>query len=205
MLDGERFNVLTHLAGTLLAVCGSAVLITLAARGGDPWKIVSLSVYGAMLSALYATSTLYHGTSGALKKIMRKFDHCVIYLLIAGSYTPFTLVTLRGPIGWSLFGTIWGLAAAGIVQEIWIAKGARISSLVIYVLMGWLALGAIVPLSSALSRNGVIWLITGGIVYTIGIGFYVRDERIPHGHGIWHLFVLGGSVCHYSAIAFDVL
>lgn len=205
MVHGERLNVVTHLAGTVLAICGSAILVVLAARGGDPWKMVSLSVYGIMLSILYATSTLYHGSCGAAKNVMRKVDHCAIYLLIAGSYTPFTLVTLRGALGWSLFGTIWGLAAVGIVQEIWLAKGARISSLVIYVAMGWLALGAIMPLSSALSRNGLVWLIAGGIVYTVGIVFYALDERIPHGHGVWHLFVLGGSACHYSAIAFHVL
>jgi hemolysin III len=205
MQFGERFNVITHLAGTLLAVCGSAFLIVLAARGGDPWKIVSLSVYGVMLSVLYTTSTLYHGVGGSAKNVLRKFDHCAIYLLIAGSYTPFTLVTLRGSLGWSLFGTIWALAAIGIAQEIWLARGARISSLIIYVAMGWLALVAIVPLSATLSRNGLVWLIAGGMVYTIGIVFYALDERIPHGHGIWHLFVLGGSACHYSAIAFDVL
>lgn len=205
MVHGERLNVVTHLAGTVLAICGSAILILLAARGGDPWKVVSVSVYGAMLSALYVISALYHGTRGPAKDIMRKVDHCAIYLLIAGSYTPFTLVTLRGGLGWSLFGTIWGLAAVGIAQEIWLARGARISSLVIYLAMGWLALGAIVPLSALLSRTGLAWLIAGGVVYTIGIVFYALDKRIPHGHGVWHLFVLGGSACHYSAIAFHVL
>ena len=123
-----------------------------------------------------------------------------LYLLIAGSYTPFVLVTLRGAWGWSLFGAVWGLALLGIVQEIWFAKGARLLSLAIYVLMGWLALIAIVPLISALTLAGFAWLAAGGLLYTIGIIFYVNDTKIRHGHGVWHLFVLGGSVCHYIAV-----
>ena len=205
MYYGERFNSISHLVGAVMAAIGSVLLIVLAARLGDPWKIVSVSIYGAMLLALYVGSTLYHSVRGAAKDALRKFDHCAIYLLIAGSYTPFSLVTLRGAWGWSLFGAVWGLALLGIVQEIWFAKGARLLSLAIYVLMGWLALVAIEPLISALTLAGFAWLAAGGLLYTTGIIFYVRDEKMRHGHGIWHLFVLGGSACHYFAVLLYVV
>ncbi len=201
MYYGEKFNSITHLVGAVLAMVGAVLLVVLASRLGDPWKIVSFSVYGAMLLALYVFSTLYHSVRGAgAKNVLKKFDHCAIYLLIAGTYTPFALVTLRGPWGWSLFGVVWGLALVGIVQEIWLAKGARIGSLVIYVLMGWLAVIAIMPLITALTWPGFLWLAGGGLFYTIGIYFYATDHRVRHGHGVWHLFVLGGSFCHYMAI-----
>jgi len=183
-----------------LAAVGATVLIVSSARLGDPWKIVSFSIYGAMLLLLYTVSALYHSLRGRIKDVFRKFDHCAIYLLIAGSYTPFTLVSLRGPLGWSLFGVAWGLALVGIVQEIWLAKGARILSLVIYVMMGWLALAAIMPLIAALTWGGFIWLAAGGLLYTGGIVFYATDHRVRHGHGVWHLFVLAGSACHYFAV-----
>ena len=200
MYYGERLNSTTHLMGAVLAAAGTAVLVVLAARLGDPWKIVSFSVYGCMLFALYALSTIYHSTRGRLKRVFRKLDHCSIYLLIAGTYTPFTLVTLRGAWGWSLFGVIWGLAALGIVQETWLGKGTRVLSLVIYVLMGWLSVIAIKPLIAALTPPGFAWLAAGGLFYTGGIVFYALDEKLQHGHGIWHLFVLAGSVSHYLAI-----
>ena len=200
MYYGERFNSSTHLMGAVLAAAGAAVLVVLAARLGDPWKIVSFSVYGVMLFALYALSTLYHSTRGKVKRVFRKLDQCSIYLLIAGTYTPFTLVSLRGAWGWSLFGVIWGLAALGIAQEAWLGKGARILSLVIYVLMGWLSVIAIKPLLAALTPAGFAWLAAGGLFYTGGIIFYALDEKLRHGHGIWHLFVLAGSASHYLAI-----
>lgn len=205
MYYGEKFNSISHLIGVVLAATGSVLLIVLAARLGDPWKIVSFSIYGAMLLTLYVGSTLYHSARGPAKDVLRKFDHCAIYLLIAGTYTPFVLVTLRGPWGWSLFGAVWSLAVLGIVQEIWFAKGARLLSLAIYVLMGWLALVAIMPLIAALTLAGFAWLAAGGLLYTIGIIFYVYDKRIRHGHGVWHLFVLGGSVCHYFAVLLYVV
>lgn len=204
MYYGEKFNSITHLVGTVFATAGAVLLIVLAARTGDPWKIVSFSIYGAMLLMLYLTSTLYHSVHGRAKDVLRKFDHCAIYLLIAGSYTPFTLVSLRGAWGWSLFGSVWGLALLGIAQEIWFAKGARVLSLVIYILMGWLAVIAITPLIAALSWGGFMWLAAGGLFYTVGIIFYATDERLRHGHGVWHLFVLGGSICHYLAVLFYV-
>jgi hemolysin III len=200
MYYGERFNSISHLTGAALAATGTVALIVLASRLGDPWKIVSFSVYGAMLVFLYVSSTLYHSLRGRGKDVLRKFDHCAIYLLIAGTYTPFTLVSLRGTMGWSLFGTVWGLALLGIVQEIWLARGMRIMSLAIYVLMGWLALIAVSPLLAALGRDGFAWLAAGGLLYTVGIVFYATDERLRHGHGVWHLFVLGGSACHYVTV-----
>lgn len=204
MYRGERFNGYTHLAGTVLAIAGAAVLVSLAALKADPWRIVSFSVYGASLVLLYLTSTLYHSTRGRTKRVFRKLDHCSIYLLIAGTYTPFALVTLNGGWGWSLFGAIWGLAALGMVQELWLARGARPASLAIYVLMGWLALVAMSPLLDALAWGGLAWLVAGGLVYTVGIVFYVYDERFRHWHGVWHLFVLAGSGTHYAAIVLFV-
>ena len=200
MHHGERLNGGTHLIGAVLAVIGAAALVVLAARQGDPWKIVSFSVYGAMLLALYTVSTLYHSTHGKAKDVFRKLDHCSIYLLIAGTYTPFTLVTLRGAWGWSLFGSVWGLAFLGIAQEAWLAKGPRILSVVIYVVMGWLSVIAVKPLLATLTPAGFAWLAAGGMFYTGGIVFYALDEKLRHGHGIWHLFVLAGSVSHYVAI-----
>ena len=201
MYHGERFNSISHLVGAALALVGSVLLIGLATRLGDPWKIVSFSVYGTMLVTLYVFSTLYHSVRGTgAKNVLRKFDHCSIYLLIAGTYTPFALVSLRGGWGWWLFGVIWGLALLGIVQEIWFARGARVLSLVIYVLMGWLAMAVVSPLWHALTPAGFAWLAAGGACYTLGIIFYATDHKVRHGHGLWHLFVLAGSICHFLAV-----
>lgn len=200
MYYGEKFNSISHTAGALLALVGGVSLVTVAAHGGDPWKIVSFSVYSASLLILYLTSTLYHSVRGGAKDVLRKLDHCAIYLLIAGSYTPFTLVTLRGPWGWSMFGAVWGLAVLGILQELTIAKGARVMSLVIYLLMGWLAVVGIVPLIAALTWDGFWWLAAGGLFYTVGIVFYATDHKVRHGHGVWHLFVLAGSICQFMAV-----
>lgn len=205
MVAGERFNSITHLVGAVLALVGTTVLVTQSALQADPWKIVGFSVYGAMLVTLYLASTLYHALRGRAKAVFKKLDHCSIYLLIAGSYTPFALVSLRGPWGWSLLGAVWGLAVLGIVQEHWLARGARVLSLVIYVLMGWLALVAVMPLWQALTPAGFAWLAAGGACYTLGIGFYATDHKLRHGHGIWHLFVLAGSSCHFVTMAFYVV
>ncbi len=201
MYRGERFNGYTHLVGAVLALAGATMLVVAAALRADPWRIVTFSVYGATLVLLYLASTIYHSTRGRAKAVWRKLDHSAIYLLIAGTYTPFALVALRGPWGWSLFGVAWGLAAVGIVQEVWLARGARVVSLAIYLLMGWTALAAIGPLANALSWAGLAWVAAGGLVYTAGIVFYVYDERFRHWHGIWHLFVMGGSAVHFAAIA----
>ena len=200
MVPGERFNSVSHLVGAVLALAGMAVLIVIAARHGDPWKIVSFSVYGACLFSLYAFSTLYHSLRHRAKAVFRKLDHLAIYLLIAGTYTPFALVTLRGGWGWSLFGAIWGLAAAGMALEFLPRRGARILPVVIYVLMGWFVLVALKPLLRALPWAGFVWLLLGGLFYTFGIVFYGLDAKLRHAHGVWHLFVLAGSVSHYLAI-----
>jgi hemolysin III len=201
MYHGERFNSISHLVAAGLAVIGAASLVTIALQQGDPWKVVSFSIYGSMLVNLYFFSTLYHSVRGhRAKAVLQKFDHCSIYLLIAGTYTPFALVSLHGLLGWWLLGGIWALALVGIVQEIWFVKGARVLSLVIYLLMGWLALVAVVPLWNALTPSGFLWLAAGGVFYTAGIYFYVADSRIRHGHGLWHLFVMGGSACHFYTV-----
>ncbi len=206
MERGEKLNTYTHLAGALLALIGAVVLLVLGALSGDVWKIVSFSIYGATLVLLYSFSTLYHNAAqGRFKSFMQKVDHISIYLLIAGSYTPFTLVSLRGPWGWSLFGVVWGLALLGMVQELWLAKKTRRLSMVIYILMGWVALVAVVPLINVLSWAGFLWVAAGGLSYTIGIIFFLNDEKFPHWHGIWHLFVIAGSVLHYCAIVLYVV
>lgn len=200
MYHGERFNSISHLAGALLAIVGTVVLIVLGATQGDAWKVVSFSIYGATLILLYLSSTLYHSTRGWAKNVFRKLDHAAIYLLIAGTYTPFTLVTLGGGWGWSLFGVIWGLAIFGVVQDLTLAGKKRTLSLYLYLGMGWVAMIGVVPLIEALSWSGFLWIIAGGLVYSVGTIFYFYDERFKHWHGIWHLFVLGGSAIHYVAI-----
>ena len=205
MYYGERFNAWTHLVGTVLSVTGAIILVVMAAAMGDPWKVVSVSIFGASLILLYSASTLYHSLRGRAKIILRKLDHLSIYLLIAGTYTPFCLVTLRGAWGWSLFGVVWGLALLGMLQEIKPRSEARIMSLVIYAVMGWVIVVAIEPLLDHLEIAGFVWLAAGGLLYTIGIVFYAFDSRFRHWHGIWHLFVLGGSLAHYVAIAFYVI
>jgi hemolysin III len=204
MYYGERFNGYSALAGAVLALAGAVGLIVAASLRADPWRIVAFSIYGASLVLLYGVSTLYHSSRGRAKEVWRKLDHCAIYVLIAGTYTPFTLVTLNGAWGWTLFGVVWGLALFGIVQELTIAKGARSLSLVTYLVMGWIALVAAVPLLQAISWTGLAWLAAGGVVYTVGIVFYQYDERFRHWHGIWHLFVLGGSAVHYAAVVIFV-
>ena len=205
MYYGERLNSITHLAGAMLAAIGTVVLVVLTARTGDAWKIVGCSVYGATLCVLYGTSTSYHSLRGRWKSVLRKLDHCAIYILIAGTYTPFALVTLRGPWGWTLFGLAWGLAAVGIAQEFIFGKGARRLSVLIYVVMGWMSVVALAPLAKSLGSGGLAWLVGGGVLYTGGIAFYLLDERVRHFHGVWHLFVLGGSVAHFIAIVYYVV
>ena len=199
MHHGERFNSFTHLTGLVLAVAGAALLITKSSLQGDAWKIVGSSIFSASMVLLYGASTLYHSVRGKAKRVLVKFDHCAIYLLIAGTYTPFALVTLRGPWGWSLFGVVWGLAALGIVKELCFGRD-RFPSVPLYLAMGWLAVVAAVPLMRELANAGLFWLIAGGVLYTTGVLFYANDERWRHAHGIWHLFVLAGTACHYVAV-----
>ena len=205
MYYGERFNAWTHLVGALLAVTGAAWLLSTALASGDGWQVFSVSVYGATLVMLYSISTLYHSLRGRIKGVLRKLDHLSIYLLIAGSYTPFCLISLRGPWGWSLFGIVWTLAVVGMLQEIKPRSEARILSLVIYAVMGWIVIVAIKPLLANLGLAGFLWLAAGGIFYTVGIIFFAFDERFRHWHGIWHLFVIAGSLMHFIAVLFYVL
>lgn len=205
MYYGEKLNAWTHLIGAVLALVGSVVLIVVAAQSGDPWKVVSVSIYSVTLVLLYSFSALYHSFRGRAKDILRALDHQGIYLLIAGSYTPFCLVTLRGPWGWSLLAVVWSLAVLGGVQELWQKSEARILSLVIYIAMGWVVVVALIPLVHALGTAGFIWLAAGGVFYTTGIVFYALDTRLAHAHGVWHLFVMAGSTAHYVAILYYVL
>ncbi len=205
MYHGERFNSISHLVGAALALAALVVLVVFASLQGDPWKIVSFSIYGATLFLLYTFSTLYHSLRGRAKIIFQKLDHVAIYLLIAGSYTPFTLVTLRGVWGWSLFAIVWGLAILGIVLDCLHRDGPRVYQMVIYLLMGWVVLVALYPLLQNLPTGGMILLVLGGLCYTGGMVFYAVDEKMNHAHGIWHLFVLAGSVSHFLAISLYVL
>lgn len=199
MYHGEKLNAWTHLVGAVLSVLGALWLLLLASASGDIWKIISVAIYGVTLVVLYSASTLYHSVRGPVKRRLQKLDHLSIYLLIAGSYTPFCLVTLRGPWGWSLFGTVWGLALIGMLQEIKPRSEARVLSLVIYAVMGWIVLVAVKPLLAALGPAGFAWLAGGGVLYTVGIYFFANDHRF-HWHGIWHLFVMAGSLLHFVAI-----
>ncbi len=205
MYHGEKLNAWTHLVGAVLACIGAVWLLVLASLDGEPRKIVSVAIYGVTLILLYSISTLYHSLQGPAKVLMRKLDHLSIYLLIAGSYTPFCLITLHGPWGWSLFGIVWGLAAIGMLQEIKPRSEARVLSIVIYAVMGWIVLVAIEPLIAALGTTGFAWLAGGGVLYTVGIIFFAYDSRFRHWHGIWHLFVMAGSLTHFIAVLFYVL
>lgn len=200
MYAGERFNSITHLIGTILAIAGTSVLVTLAAKKDEPLALVALSVYGAMMIVMYLSSTLYHVVRGPAKRLFHVFDHCAIYLLIAGTYTPFTLLTLRGAVGWWLFATIWSLALAGILKDVFFHGRFRVASVILYLLMGWLVVVAFGPLRERLAMAGILWLAAGGLIYTLGIPFYALTKRVAHTHGVWHLCVIAGSVCHYIAV-----
>ena len=196
----EIANAITHGIGLLLSIAGFVMLLVLAALRGTAWHIVACSIYGATLICLYTASTLYHAViSPRVKRALRIFDHSAIYLLIAGTYTPFLLVSLRGPWGWSLFGVIWGLALAGVLFKFWFVERFAILSTAVYIAMGWLVLIAAKPVSTHLSLTAIIWLLAGGLAYTGGVIFFAA-KRMPYSHAIWHLFVLAGSICHYFAV-----
>lgn len=199
--DGEELaNCITHGLGALLAAVGLVVLVVSAVRRGTGVHVVASSVFGLSLLNLYAASTLYHVIRNpAAKRTLRRFDHAAIFLLIAGTYTPFTLVTLRGAWGWSIFGVVWGLAVVGLFFEDALRRRAAGLSLGLYILMGWVAVAAIEPLLEALPRGGVVLLFGGGLAYTCGTIFYLM-RRIPYHHALWHLAVLAGSLLHYVAV-----
>ena len=197
MYHGERLNSWTHLGGTLLAVLGTTALLLPALQQGDGWKTLGFAVYGASLIALYLSSTLFHSSrEGYWKQRFALCDHCAIYLLIAGTYTPLCLVTLRGHWGGTVLMAVWVLALLGIVRELFGRQQAR-PSVWLYVLLGWCGLSVIRPLCQQLAPGGLLWLALGAVLYTAGTVFYLNDKRWRHAHGIWHVFVLAGSACHY--------
>ncbi|MDF1643378.1 MAG: hemolysin III family protein [Pseudomonadales bacterium] len=203
MYYGEKLNSITHLIGAVLALVGYGALLTISIQEHDPWLIVSFSVFGFTLILLYTMSTLYHSFHPPeLKKIFQKLDHVSIYLLIAGTYTPYMLVTLRDLGGLLTLTLVWLLAAVGLLLDIFIPKRIEWLQILIYLIMGWACTINYSDLQAALPGAGVIWLTVGGITYTAGIVFYVLDdlEKFRHAHGIWHLFVLTGSVCHFISI-----
>jgi len=203
----ELANSVTHGVGLVLSMAGLAVLVTIAVLRGTVWHVVSCAIYGATLVVLYAASTLYHSCQQEkIKKILRIFDHCAIYLLIAGTYTPFLLVNIRsaGKWVWFLFVFIWVLAIGGIILKSLFFHRLPVFSTALYVLMGWAAIVIIKPLLTYLSLHAVLWLIGGGIFYTSGI-FFFASERLRLSHTIWHLFVMLGSACHFCAVYFYVL
>jgi hemolysin III len=206
MYAGERFNSITHIAGSVLAIIGTVVAIQSAvSRGRDGETIMAVAIYGAMMIVLYLSSTLYHSLRGRAKTVFHVFDHCAIYLLIAGTYTPITLITLRGRWGWWLFGIVWTLAIAGVLKDTLLHGRYRPVSVVLYVLMGWLVVVAIQPLRAAMPSRGIVWLAAGGLAYTLGIVFFALSKHVVHAHGVWHLCVIGGSACHYVAVTQYVL
>jgi len=191
----------THGVGLLASAAGLVVLVLLAAGTGDPWRIVACSTYAATLVLLYATSTLYHALSATrARRVLQVLDHSAIFLLIAGTYTPFALVNLRGPWGWTLFGIVWGLAVAGVTAKAVFGTRWPIISTALYVAMGWTAVIAVKPMLAHVAPGGIAWLVAGGLAYTSGVVFYAW-ERLRYSHAVWHVFVLAGSVCHFIAVA----
>ena len=204
-LGEEIASAVSHGLGALASVAAGAVLITFAALAGDAWAIVGTSIFVLSLVLLYTASTLYHAIPwDRAKARLRVFDHCAIYVLIAGTYTPFLLVPLRGSWGWSLFGVIWGLAVAGVVFKLFFTGRFKLFTTLVYIAMGWLVLIAIRPMMASLPPASLAWLVAGGVSYTAGTIFYM-SKRIPYTHAIWHLFVLGGSACHFIAVMREVL
>lgn len=200
-LGEEIANSVTHGAGLLASIVAIPVLTLAAAQRGDPWQVAGGVVFGVTLVLLYLASTLYHAVPHPRAKgVLRVLDHSAIYLLIAGTYTPFTLGALRGPWGWGLLVTIWALAVMGIAAKLLVGFRFPRLSTVVYLAMGWLIVVAIEPLVTHVPPGGLAWIAAGGLFYTGGVVFYVRDQRIRYGHALWHLCVLGGSVCHFVAV-----
>ncbi|RZI77373.1 MAG: hemolysin III family protein [Variovorax sp.] len=204
MHRGERFNTATHAAGLLLAVGGAVLLLAKTLPQGDLARIAGAVVFALSMVALYGASTLFHGTRGAARLFWQRADHCAIYLLIAGTYTPFALVTLHGAGGWALLAAIWSVALFGIWRELRPGTAAT-PSLRLYIGMGWLGVLAAAPLAARLEGGGLAWLLTGAVLYTVGTVFYRNRRGWAHAHGLWHLFVLGGTASHFVSVAAFVL
>lgn len=206
-LGEEIAHSVIHGVGIVLSIGGLAVLVAFAALRGDAWHIAGCSIFGATLVLAYTASTIYHaipGTFQRAKRVLRVLDHAAIYLLIAGTYTPFTLVNLRGPWGWTLFALVWGMAVAGIIYKATLIGRWRVLSVGFYVAMGWLVLIAARPLGQSVAFGGLVLLIAGGVVYTAGVAFYAW-ARLPYHHAIWHGFVLVGSTLHFFAVLLYVI
>lgn len=204
-LGEEIANSITHGVGAVMSIVGLVLLSVIAALRGDAWHQTAVAIFGGTLILLYTTSTLYHSLPGLkVKAVLRILDHAAIYLLIAGTYTPFTLVSLRGPWGWSIFGVVWGLALLGVIIEATPLRAYRAVGMTIYLSMGWVVLVAFKPLLGALPPGGIALLVAGGLVYTSGIAFYAWRGLRYH-HTVWHLFVLTGSILHYLTVFFYVL
>ena len=204
MYYGEKLNSISHLVGAALALVGLGTLLTVSIQTGDPWVIASFSVFGFTLVLLYTMSTLYHSFHPpGLKRLFQLFDHIAIYLLIAGTYTPYMLVSLRDSSGWPIFGVVWSLAAIGTLSEILLSgRAVKVGQMIIYLGMGWACSYDLAGLRAALSEPGFFWLAAGGLAYSVGVIFYVLDKmnKLDHAHGIWHFFVLAGSLCHFISI-----
>lgn len=204
MVHGERFNGYSHLSGLVLALFAGAALLAGTLPAGDPAKLAAAGVFAFSVVVLYAASTLFHASQGQAKRRWERADHCAIYLLIAGTYTPFALVTLRGTIGWTLLSAIWLAAGVGIYRELRAGRAAA-PSLRFYLGMGWLCVAAAAPLAARLHPIGVAWLVVGAVLYSAGTAFYRNPHGLRHAHGLWHLFVLAGTASHYVAVAGVVL
>lgn len=201
----EIMNAITHGIGAIFAIIGLSILTAAAYINGGAWHMASGIIFGVSMVLLYLASTLYHSfTNQRIKDILKIFDHAAIYLLIAGTYTPFTLIPLHGTVGWIIFGIVWGLAFLGILLKIFFVKRFKVLSTLCYLLMGWFAVVMIDPLLSSIHIYGLYWLIAGGLFYTVGAIFYLL-QRLPYHHAIWHLFVIAGSVAHFIVILNYVL
>jgi len=201
----EIAHSITHGIGAILSIAGLVLLIVFSSLSGNPWKIVSVTIFGITMLLMYLSSTIVHSLPvGKWKDIFQIFDHSSIYLFIAGTYTPFLLVHLRSGIGWTLFGVIWGIAIIGIIFKVFFVKRFLILSTIFYILMGWLIVLVWEPLNQTVHNNGIMLLVIGGILYTIGTIFFIW-RKIPYHHVIWHLFVLAGSICHFFAIFYYVI
>ena len=201
----EKINIISHAIGFILSIVALVLLVIHANLHGDAWHIVSFSIFGASLIILYAASTLYHSAKNPeLRNRLKIIDHASIYVLIAGSYTPLTLVTLHGTIGWVVFGTSWGLALTGIILKLFFTGKYNLISTIMYVLMGWVIVFAIKPLINNLPLKGLLWLFAGGMSYTIGAVLY-SIKKIKFNHALFHMFVLVGSFCHFMSVFFYVL
>ncbi|HPC58856.1 MAG TPA: hemolysin III family protein [Kiritimatiellia bacterium] len=205
-LGEEIAHAITHGIGALLAIAGLAVLMVAAAtRGEGAWQTVPCAIYGAAMVGMFTTSTLYHSFPWPrVKRVFRVLDHEMIFLMIAGSYTPFMLITLRGALGWTLFGIVWGIAAAGLVFQGFFTGRFKGASTALYLVMGWIIVFALKPLLEQMSPAGIRWLVAGGLCYTLGAVVYLF-KRVPYHHAVWHLAVLAGGACHYFAILWHVL